>query len=633
MPALLIYLFFGLAIAFRLFPERPGTLRVWLGLVFGCIGMMWLPCLAALILDFTRTANWLAVGFALAAGLTLTLLPRRAANVDPACRERDTAREWLPIAACLALTGLCAYLLGTHVLLEAEDGSLWVGQSTYGDLAMHLGFIESLYVQGTFPPEYSILPGAQLDYPFLVDAASAGLRFFGLGLRGSVIAPSIVMLWCVFYGFYRLAARLLRRRGAALAALALFAFNGGFGFTLFFEKYSLHDLMTGFYVTPTNLTDEGIRWVNVICDMLIPQRTTMAGWCVGLAALWLLFEAVETTVRDGKNARRLYAALGVAAGAMPMIHTHSFLALGLFSAGAFFARLPEARRRGTGKKLFTGFVLYGLLCAALALPQLLYWTFDYTSSGSRIEWHPGWLAPSGQWLWFWIVNGGIVFIGFWPALWRIKKAPQLAAPAAGALLTFAVANLVSFQPNLYDNNKLLYFWYMAADILCCGAAAAVWDRMRCRAVRAALCAALLGLGTVSGLMSLARECVSEYQLIDADSAAAAAYIHDETEPDALFLTATNHNNAVAVLTGRSIVCGSGSFLYFHGLNYSEREAQVIAMLAGGEAFWEGVEEYGIDYVYLSDYERSAGADEAFFRANLTPVFEQGRVTVFRVDTE
>ncbi len=55
-------------------------------------------------------------------------------------------------------------------------------------------------------------------------------------------------------------------------------------FTKFFTEY---------YQTPTNYNEHNIRWSNVICDMIIPQRTTMAGWCVILFELEMLVNAVK----------------------------------------------------------------------------------------------------------------------------------------------------------------------------------------------------------------------------------------------------------------------------------------------------------------------------------------------------
>ena len=51
-------------------------------------------------------------------------------------------------------------------------------------------------------------------------------------------------------------------------------------------------VVISFYETPTNLVDQNIRWVNVIVDMLIPQRATLFGWAVLFPLLYVLYRAV-----------------------------------------------------------------------------------------------------------------------------------------------------------------------------------------------------------------------------------------------------------------------------------------------------------------------------------------------------
>lgn len=634
MLALMLYLLTGLELSFRLLPEQRGPDKCWLGLVFGCIGLMWLPCLAAFFLGFTKSAQYagLLICVLVIAGLEIRAYLRRGTLrphiTIPALGRSDTVGLALAGAAAL----LCAFLLHTHVLLPKEDGSLWVGQSTYGDLAMHLGFIESLYRQGTFPPEYSIYPGQTLNYPFLVDAASAGLRFFGLSLRMSVIVPSVVMLFCVFWGFWLLAYKLTDRLAPTMLSWFLFAGNGGFGFIYFLGKYKFSDIFTGFYTTPTNLTGEDIRWVNVICDMLIPQRTTMAGWCVVLAAIFLLITVLDRTLSGAGRCETVI--LAVTAGSMPMIHTHSFLALGILSAAWFFCVLPRAKKAGTVKTLVINYVIYGVICFVLAAPQLIKWTMDSVATGNLLQWNLGWVAGANgalnNWLLFFIVNVGVVFIAMWPMLFSLRR--EALTLFIGAAAIFVLSNLVAFQPNLYDNNKLLYIWFMLTDILVCDWLWCIIEEAPSRPLRGALAGIIVFLGTFSGGLSILRESVSEYQLLTAEQAASAAYIIDNTAPDSVFLTATNHTNPVPVLAGRNIVCGSSLYLYFHGVNYQEREAQLPALYAGGEGFEQKARELGIDYVYIGPYEYgNYNVNYEWFAENYPLVYNEGGISIFQID--
>ena len=629
MIAVLIYLISGLLLSFTLLGGRRLSVRLWLGLVFGTVLLMWLPCIFAFFFGFTMKAQLLALAAALILPALVMLLYRKPLSFRPSNDENRSG--WIGLALSVCLTLFCARLLHTHVLMPKEDGSLWVGQSTFGDLAMHLGFVESLFRQDRFPPEYSIFPGQQLNYPFLVDAASASLRFFGFSLRMSVIVPSLWMLLCVFWGFWLLAERISGRFWAILCSWLLFVCNGGFGFALFFGKYPFSTIFTEYYKTPTNFTAEDIRWVNVICDMLIPQRTTMAGWCVLLAAIWLLLEAVKRSL-EGEGRREMLI-LALLASSMPMIHTHSFLALGMLSAVWFFCALPQAGMKGTAGRLFWNYVLYGLTCLLLAAPQIMKWTMDSVSTGNLLKWNIGWVSGANgaitNWFAFFTVNCGVVFLLMWPMIFFLRG--EKLRIFLGAAAIFLLSNVIAFQPNLYDNNKLLYVWFMLTDILVCDWVFSLLPKLRLRSLRASAAALLVFLGTFSGILSLIRESISGYQLFSDRQTAAAEFIVDNTEPDSLFLTASAHTNPVAVLTGRNIVCGPGLYLFFHGVNYQTRERTAREMYRGGEDFLLPAKELGVDYVFISDTERSScDVNEEWFASHFPKIYDSNGVCIYRV---
>ena len=119
--------------------------------------------------------------------------------------------------------------------MPGSNGSLWCGQSTYGDLCMHLSFITSMENM-SFPPHYSLLMNTPLSYPFLTDSLSTTFYMLGMPLNLSLVIPGTALMSLTCIGYMRLSCRILKGRWKAVAVCALFFFlNGGLGFLYDFD--------------------------------------------------------------------------------------------------------------------------------------------------------------------------------------------------------------------------------------------------------------------------------------------------------------------------------------------------------------------------------------------------------------
>ena len=626
----------GYVLADGLFRRRDGIVRLWLGLTAGLLMMMWLPSLFAYALKFTAAAQYAALGLAaVLAALSRLFLREKAGPARLEGEKRPFCGDmpaWLPIALIAPLLILSIYLQYTHTLREV-DGALHVGQSTYGDLCLHLGIATGL--QGSaYPPEYTLIQDVLLGYPFLMDALSASMLCLGTGLQAAFIVPGSLMMGLVYLGFILLAWELTHSRAAVVVAYLLMFLNGGLGFFYALDEVwqdptALKNVFTGYYAAPANMVEHNIRWVNVICDMMIPQRTLLAGWTMVIPALYLLVLAMR------EKSRRLYVILGVLAGAMPMVHTHSFLALALISAGCLVWTLWHAEDR---RKALIDYALYAGIAAALALPQLLTWAIPQTVGGAattgslslRFNW-VNFDTATGRlidgYFWFWVKNVGPVYLVMLPAALLCKGWKR--GLALGALFVYAAAELVQFQPNAYDNNKLFYVAFLLMLPLAARYLVTLWDRLRGLPGRSLLAAVFFILSLTSGVLSLGREAVSDYQLFSAGEVEAAEYIRDELPADAVYLTGDQHNNFVAALSGRQIVCGTGSYLYFHGMNYQKAALDARRMLEAPADSHALFEEYGVDYVVIGNSERyNYALDEAYFAENCALVYNEGGVSIY-----
>ncbi len=637
LPYLAFYLLCGCLIVRFLLPGQRPLYRLWTGFCLGVLLMMWLPALLAFALAFSVTGHLLAL-------IPLTLLTFCAFLLrDKKTRLRlftneDAKDLRVLLWVALPLTLLGAYLQWTHCLRPAADG-LHVGQSTYGDLPLHTGIITSLR-DARYPADYSILPGARLAYPFLADSFSTSFMLFGASLQLALVMPGTLMMALAFAGFTLLALRVAdRRRAAVLAALLVF-FNGGLGFLYSFDMMGvgvgqaginelqagtwaqrLQTILTGWYQTPVNhaeFTTYNLRWSNIIADMFIPQRTFLGGWMMLMPLLYLLWDGLR---QDKRNARQ-FALLGLMAGGLPLAHTHSFLALGLCSAGWLLYDL--LRRRALWPWL-----VFGGITLALALPQLLAFTFSQAGAEGFVRLQFNWVNNAGGaglrdgYLWFYLKNIGLPFLLLIFSLF--EKNPKHRHIFAGAFAIFIASELIIFQPNEYDNNKLFYVWFALCAVPVSEYAFHLYDCLkgiRARKLLAALCCLAFFL---SGSLSLAREAVSDFQAFSRQAVLAAAYAQEQTPKQSVFLTWTQHLNPVSALAGRSIVCGPKMWLYYHGFDTDARENEIRAFYENPRENQALLMKYAVSYILLGPYERSAlRVDEQALESLFERVYADGQ---------
>lgn len=658
--AVLYYMFFvisGIIIMFRLLNSQKLSImfKCLLGSVFGTLEFQWMPIIFAFFMDFTVEAHICALVIQVLVFILVILKTNGGHGFVNTYKKPMEWKRFLcenPASIIIfASFVIFAYCLNTHTILLNSDGSLHTGQATYSDMNMHIGFITSIAKQHTFPPEYSIYPGVKLAYPFLSDSISSSLYLLGASLRVAYIIPMLVAVMQVFGGFYCFIKFWFKKGSVAFVAFILFFYDGGFGFIHFLNKVNFSKNFTEFYFTPTSIGDYNYRWAQIIANMLIPQRATLFGWAVLFPLLAFLYYAKEN--RSIKS----FLIAGIMAAGLPMIHTHSFLALGIICVVWLFWDMYKEKESylllklagiiwvvfffllrmyndKTGLIEKNGFIIMiaGLgiiavlfvkeivLCfknstiksyiqtwgvflipvILFAFPQLLFWTFGQASGDGFLRSHFNWSNANDNYFIFYLKNIGITFLIFFPAWVSAKKKEvQTASPM---LLIFFIAELVVFQPNEYDNNKLLF----VAFVFMCGIVSdfviKLFEKNWNIILKGALAVSLLFVGVFSSSMTIARECVSDYELYSKAQVDAAEYIEKNTAEKAVFLTGDNHNNAVAALTGRSIVCGADTFLYYHGINTAERKNEVANMYADPVGNKELYKKYNVSYIFVSDVE-------------------------------
>lgn len=682
----------GLFLIRFFFHQKENRFYLLAGSVLGSVLFHWLPAVCSFFSGFTMTAHLLAL-FLLCLIFAVLLFTRKPFEAFHSPSGKELLLHIRSHGGFLLLSAftflLFIFLLHTHTLLPMEDG-LHTGQCSYGDMNLHLGIITSLATQQTFPPEYSISPGDLLCYPFLCDSNSASIYLFGASLRYSYILPMLFAFIQVMTGFYLIALELLKTRARACVAFFLYFYNGGLGIAYFIDHtdtsvYHFSDIFTGYYLTPTNLVANNIRWVNIIADMLLPQRATLFGYAILFPCVWLLIRAIY------RNEPEFFPLVGLLAGALPMIHTHSFLAMALISAAWLLSFLlkdiplvkklhyPAAviftgllifmctiqvlhEKKGSISSdvllticvcgllflLFTGicalayhirqngwrtllktWFLYPVIVLLLALPQLFFWTFSQTGNDGFLTGHFNWGNNGDNYLWFYIKNWGIILLLLIPGVCFCSKRNSRIL-TAGFLIWF-VSELISFSPNTYDNNKLIYVGYLFFVCISVEYGSRLYHAIRHIPGTKLLTACFFLLAGSSGILSLGREAVSDYLVYSNDQLALAEYVIANTSSTDTFLTNDRHVNEISSLTGRNIVNGTSIFLWPHGIYDEERVQDVQQMYEHPSSSLPLFQKYEVDYVVISSWERNSyEIEEDVFRSLFPCVYSYGEFALYQV---
>jgi hypothetical protein len=342
------------------------------------------------------------------------------------------------------------------------------------------------------------------------------------------------------------------------------------------------------------------------------------------------------------------SAAGVIAGLMPLAHAHSFAVL--MGMGGVIACVLAARGALTGEpsagvskraEVWRGlrpWVVFFAVASSLAVPQL-WWATSGTGMKAEnfVGFEFGWGHEKENVLWYWIKNTGPFIPLLVAALaWRVGRPvvpSRLLYFYLPFTLCFVVPNLLRLSPWIWDNIKILYWWWIASAPLVALLLARMWRAGR--ALRAVAVASLAAL-TLAGALDVWRTASGavETELFGRDAVAFAELIRRETPPRSLILHSTAYNDPV-FLTGRRTFIGYTGHLWSHGLDYRAREAEMRRIYEGAPDAASLIGHRGIDYVVVGPREREAARsgsgprlNESFFQ-RYTKVGEAGEYRLYK----
>ncbi|HEX6649496.1 MAG TPA: hypothetical protein VF075_08150 [Pyrinomonadaceae bacterium] len=551
------------------------------------------------------------------------------------------------------VTAVVLWKVFSRAVIQDETGVSTGLLNNFGDLPFHLSVITSFAFGNNFPPEDPTYAGVRFTYPFISDFVSAIFVKCGADLRQSMFIENFI-LGMSFVGLvHRWALVMLRDKLAAIITPLIVLLNGGMGWVLLFQKAGtnegglygvLLDLPPSFTVIPETTW----RWGNAISALLVPQRGFLMGLPLAVIAFtqwWIATEKTRPTattdtrkksrpVNKPKNVwsdepqirlplptRRMIAA-GVAAGLLPLVHAHSFVVV---MAMAACLALIQIRWRE--------WIAFFIVASVIAIPQLLWSTMhSAVDAGSFFAWEVGWDHGQENPVFFWFRNTGVFIPLIFAAV--LMKTDSYVVPRRLLLfylpftLCFIVPNFVKMAPWIWDNIKVLYYWWLASAPVVALLLARLWRQGRIRrgiALLLFVCVTLAGALDVAGITLRS----IKYQVFDAAGVQFAELVKQQTAPRALIVHAPVHNTPV-FLTGRRSLMGYPGHIWTHGLEFLRREGEIKRMYLGAPDAEQLMRNYGVDYLVIGPHEKIVTPYNENFLSRFEKVGEVGDYRLYKI---
>lgn len=566
-----------------------------------------------------------------------------------------TRADWSAASYFLfyAATAVILWKVFSRAVIEDNTGMSTGLLNNFGDLPFHLSVITSFAFGNNFPPEDPTYAGVRFTYPFISDFVSAVFVRCGADLRESMFIENYILGLAFVGSIHRWALVMLRDKLAAIITPLIVLLNGGMGWTLLFSKAGtnegglfgvLMDLPPSFTVIPETTW----RWGNAISALLVPQRGFLMGLPLATIAFtqwWIANDKTKLVItRDPKkksraierqqtvwqedpnarfslNTRRMIAA-GVAAGLLPLVHAHSFVVV-MAMAGC----LALIQRRW--REWFAFFAV----ASVIAIPQLLWSTIhSAVDAGSFFAWEVGWDHGKENPIIFWLKNTGIFIPLIFVAI--LKRGEGYLVPKRLLLfylpftLCFIVPNVLKMAPWIWDNIKVLYYWWLASAPLVALLLARLWRQSAIRKVIAVLLFACVTLAGALDVAGIAMRSI-KYQVFDVAGLRFAELVKSKTAPRALIVHAPVHNTPV-FLTGRRSLMGYPGHIWTHGLEFVQRESEIKRIYLGSPDAEQLIRTYGIEYAVVGPQEGMVTPVNEMFFTRFEKVGEVGGYTLFKI---
>jgi hypothetical protein len=264
----------------------------------------------------------------------------------------------------------------------------------------------------------------------------------------------------------------------------------------------------------------------------------------------------------------------------------------------------------------------------------LLWSTHGSAVSTRafIGWQFGWDSVSQNFFWFWFKNTGL-FIPLLIAalLWKGEDylvSRRLLFFFLPFTLCFIIPNLVKLAPWIWDNVKVLFYWWIGSAPIVALLLARLWEG---RTWHRVLAGALFVVLTLAGALDVFALMTSqgEYQEFDRNGVAFAEMVKQQTPPRATILHAPIHNTPI-FLTGRRSLMGYPGHIWTHGIDFGQREADIKRIYSGSPDAESLLSKYGVDYVVIDPQEHSVMPVDTDFFTRYPEIVNIGEYHLYKI---
>ena len=456
--------------------------------------------------------------------------------------------------------------------------------------------------------------GERFLYPFAIDLLSGVLVRAGVDILFAHLVPAVLLSLMLLVSLYKFYEHFTKSARASFVSILLIIFSGGLGFIWLIENILAFGKTTLLSPTVyyTDMLDKGVYWFNIFVGELIPQRAFVLGMIV---FLWVIVYLDKLSVkRFSTQIIPQIFLISLASSSLMLVHTHSLLTLMMVSAVYAFCRRQNVK--------------FWLYCAFFtAVPSSLIYFFFYAGSVGTNYFHflPGWLSNNSyNFFYFWMINWGI----FFPlAIYAFVKGKSYLQPLvlSGAFL-FVISNLVVFQPNAWDNTKILAYSYIFLMVPVSRLLNKIFDKFKVVGVLLLLILCLTGIADVWNA-TLRRD----YLLWSYEDIQIAKDFNKILSSGDIVLTYDGVYDWVLTLTKGQILLGYRGWIWTYGFDYSALYLDIEDMYRGTPRAKKLFDTYDVKYVVIGNEElHLVKADEDFFKANYPLVLQSRNYRIYKI---